>query len=581
MSLLQGTGALIVWIGQVLRAFLALNAGRTVAAILASMLQKISMILAFLLPLKVILLAGSPGIPRYFAFFIDPAHRDEWIFGLAAGSIIFYALNLFLQRRVSRLAHSMSEELFSAGGTYHRRSDQKEHFATQFERTASATGGVVFCLVSITVLTLLDSQLAIIIISLLTLEYIATGAALTLKFKKMAFLGGIIKEKTSSYLSFLSSINFLIGFFLILTPFLHGEERNILIALISFLMLRQTLSALARSINGYMRIYEERDSMRYLSPAKARKIASTEDRAETSMRESLSPEARKRQVLAFLQEVDPRVVEAQIDWQDPNTRGHFQFRVSGKSADGEVLFQGALSVFTHRARHEPQNESLLRQSTQDAFPGLPPYLGTVQMDEFVGVLHRFDTDTRIAAARWQEQNIQLLSAAWATPPPEEIISAYFKTHAPFESQLDDRLVQKLKVGSNGPEDEIAIAAFEERLTSIRATIARVPLYIHHSFRKSAAGALDEAGNGLFRRPGAWEVRPIGFYIPRQFKKAQLDSAIEDIRRARASEAAGLTEREVRLVELCAAIIQATAKQRLRLAIGHLPRATSMASPSDE
>lgn len=574
MSFVQGTGALVVWIVHVLRAFMALHARRTVAAILVSMLQKIATILAFLLPLKVILLAGTPGVPRYFAFFVDPAYREHWIVGLAAGAIVFYAMSLLLERRLSRLARAVGEDLFTNGAAYHQRADQKEHVAAQFERVASATGGMIFALLGILALLVLNPWLAAVVVGLVLFEYTFTSALFTAAVERLVDAASFIAERGLSYLSVLSSINFLIGFLVILVPFVLGEDGNVLFALIAFVILRQVLSGLAGAIGNYVRIYGEREEMRYLSPAQSDVRAPAEDRAEARLRRAVARDARTAQVLALLRKTDRGIVSARVDWQDPCAKGQLQFRVEGEGADGNVRFRGTLSVFTNRARHEPQNELLLRRSTGSAFPGLPPLVGTVDLKGLDAVLHRFDSQAQISASDWREMDIQLLTAAWAVAPPEEIVSAYFKTHPSFESRLDEDLLRKLSLGANSAEDEEALEAFGARLEAIRAEIAKVPLYVHHTFRSSRAGALDDAGNPLFRRPGAWAVRPIGFYVPRVLRKANLRAAVDAVRDARAEDAGRLTPERVRLVGVCAAVFDAVTKERLRAAIALLPKTAS-------
>src|SRR5690606_31206416 len=74
-----------------------------------------------------------------------------------------------------------------------------------------------------------------------------------------------IQENLGSYLSVLSSLNFLAGFLVILAPFMvTGFQGNILIAILSILIVRQILTNLAALIKDMAGLSEDRHKINAL-----------------------------------------------------------------------------------------------------------------------------------------------------------------------------------------------------------------------------------------------------------------------------------------------------------------------------
>jgi hypothetical protein len=90
--------------------------------------------LAFLLPLKVILLAGSEGVPKYFRPLIaEPAHREYWIIGLAVATVTFYLLALVLDAVSSRLSSSGGIEILQCANEMTIMNDQENRIQGNYD----------------------------------------------------------------------------------------------------------------------------------------------------------------------------------------------------------------------------------------------------------------------------------------------------------------------------------------------------------------------------------------------------------------------------------------------------------------
>src|SRR5690554_3257621 len=111
MDLFCQTGKAVGWVAKINSVFFRIRPLTTLALMLSSTTLRFVQVLTTFLPLKVILLAGSDGIPAYFRFFIEPNLKNQWIVILAFGAVGFYILSLFLERCIRWLSEAGSLEV--------------------------------------------------------------------------------------------------------------------------------------------------------------------------------------------------------------------------------------------------------------------------------------------------------------------------------------------------------------------------------------------------------------------------------------------------------------------------------------
>ncbi len=110
MNLFHQTVSFIKWFSRVMAAFFRARPITTFFVIGAEASAAMTRILSLLLPLKVILLAGSTSVPRYFPF-IDQASKNLWIMALSVLAVAFYFLTLMLDAMVSRMSGDAGREI--------------------------------------------------------------------------------------------------------------------------------------------------------------------------------------------------------------------------------------------------------------------------------------------------------------------------------------------------------------------------------------------------------------------------------------------------------------------------------------
>lgn len=82
--------------------FMGIKPWCTVRIVLVSLLSQAAMLVAFLLPIKVVILLGNPNIPSYFPEAWKTISRDQLVIGLAITAGVFFIISLLSQKKISK-----------------------------------------------------------------------------------------------------------------------------------------------------------------------------------------------------------------------------------------------------------------------------------------------------------------------------------------------------------------------------------------------------------------------------------------------------------------------------------------------
>jgi hypothetical protein len=258
MNLFHEIMVLSVWLAKVIDIFLRVRPGTTLVVISTSAVARVTRLLAFFLPLKVILLAASDGVPRYF-FFIDPDDKLGWILGLSISTFVLYGITLALEALANRLSEDASSTVMQGAKEMMVLNNQGFVAQSCCGRVCRVSANLLFVAMASGVLALLNLWLLLLIAGLIALQFVLTSRVIGGDTESNASPWNLyITEKLGNYLRILLSVNFLSGFVVILIPFLISNSGNILVAILSFLVLRQLLESLLQITNDAVRLGKDK-----------------------------------------------------------------------------------------------------------------------------------------------------------------------------------------------------------------------------------------------------------------------------------------------------------------------------------
>ncbi len=242
------------WSIQLGSRFLREAPGGTSLVVLATLLSQLALLLAFFLPLKVVILLGSERIPRYFPTALAQFDRGTLIIGLTLATVGAFGAYLLAERlirfgsdRGARriLARSRKVVLF----------ENQDAIATRaYRRYAVIPAGLVFLLLGTGVLALLYPS----VLGLLTVFLFLTAVLVVLGSRFSDALRQRVLSPPGTWLPGVAGFGFLLVFVWLVADYLYRDPPGLLAAIVALLLARQMLNRLAGMVTGLVSLNLER-----------------------------------------------------------------------------------------------------------------------------------------------------------------------------------------------------------------------------------------------------------------------------------------------------------------------------------
>ena len=571
MQLFRETASAVAWVVNVTRAFFGVRPWTSLALVCSITVGRIAALLAFFLPLKVILLAGSDGVPRYFRFFIDPDDKLAWIIGLSIGTVVFYALSLLMERLSSVLAEAGSTEVLQGANEIAVASREREEAQGYYARFCGIAANGLLVVLGFSVIGLISPVLASILAALVFAQYMAT--ALIIERGDPLDPGRVlrmIRTNLSAYLTIFSSVNFLIGFFVLLVPFLLDAGGNLLLAILSILLMRQALGALSGGITTTSDLWAKQlevDPMVF----RDRQRQKRERPVTRNLRQVFEKKARQEMLGEHLEDRTGLVGEVNSEWRDSTIKGVYTFRVTVRSTDGadEQIYQQ--QVFPRSQIHLLEHEAFLFEHlSRDALPALP-WRGRLREGPFDSQLVDLGMGRVCSQQDWRTVSHSLLEVLWRVVPPKTLSAAFNTSRPRLGGRLTTDLLERLEVALDLPAQRSAYESLLLALPRIQGLLNDIPTYVDNP--DLVRGNVIAFGQDDYRIStwGQWTLEPIGAFLPKGMDAAMIDGLLARVYEHRGLHAESLQSAHVLLAHECRELEREIRKTLYGKALTRLPR----------
>lgn len=560
MNLILETQALVQWLSQVLKRFLHIRPRTLMTVICAAAASKVFRLLAFVLPLKVILLVGSEGLPRYFQFFItNPDHRLEWIIGLTVASVLFFIVTLVLDFISARLAHSGGCEVLQCANDLTLLSDQEKVIQGAYSTVCHICANLLFVMTGIMFgLFILHGTLFLFLLAIVTVQYLLT--AWTLSGPETASPGSLqlyIREKTNNYLDILATTTFLLGFLIILASFLSGSGGNILLAIFSFIVLRQILTALKNMIRDAAKLFSNQHQISALV-FRHMHLEAPENRDGQALRDLFYKEARQRRILRELDQVGLSG-DAETRWLDCAVPGMNTVAVTVRNSGDASIRHYLQQIYSPKSLHHLRNEHFLFTHVPRSRLKAPEILTQFLAGPFHCQVCDHGLGLPVPAAAWKKWEKKLLLHLWSCQPPRNLIEAYMTSRPMLQKRLSVDLLERISVAVDNDTEAATLQSLRNVLPLIRKKIERMPLYIHNPDINQGTVVMASQGDQFITLWARWSLEPIGVRIPVWANMQQVEELLALTRYQRDDIPADFGWDHIQFLQLC---------RRLETAIHH-------------
>ena len=533
MSFYSSTSSFFTWFSFVSRTFWSEYSLLTAVAVVSSVISRIAGLIAFILPLKILLLATSTSVPEYLTTFVAPVDKSTWIIWLSVSAFLFYALAVSSELLADKFSSLASAKIMIDANTINISGDQSDRVKNFYSTFSDVWARGVFSALALIAITLLNPRLTLAFGVIFLVEFLFSAFFLRdLESGTRGKFSEFITGSYKAYLSLLMPINFLISFVVLLAPFLMGSELNVIVTVVSIILARQFLASLSGMIASSVKIFTGRER---IEPLIFRHIQ--------VQQKELQKTASLRQATEDLMSVDyllskvDLMMESRdvvsVEWVDPLIIGVTNLKIvcdsTGFVSNGSQCSSFRLQLFGPNWRHLLKNENVLFRHLKRSDIGAPELVLEFDENDFHCQLLSLSDKSEMTPHQWKTFNRGMLEQHWSIQPPAALISDYVSSHQLLHQRFDRKLVAKAEIACSNEHIREVFSDFLQRVPEVQSLLKKFPMYIRNQDFHPANAVTGSDGESLLICWGRWSIQPIGVKLPSGISDSEVEEIIGKVR----------------------------------------------------
>ncbi|WP_413616479.1 hypothetical protein MRB56_09880 [Halomonas cupida] len=502
----------------------------TVLVVVATLVSQFSLVLASLLPLKVVMLLGSTSIPRYFPSFFSGIDRDVLVVSLGLLAVGFYVLHLLSEKVVSYGSSTGAASLLEKSQKMTLFENQSEIASQGYQRySRSLASSILLILISVG-LSLVYPNLALTLLIFILLSFFVLYALYS--------AGGKVKEglddAPGKIVGTATNIGFLVAFSFMVGHFLWGNPPGLLVAVVALILMRQGFSRITGLVNDLKGLHSQRFKLNALF-FHGHILVNEVKKHEANFWSLLQSADSDSWIVALLKNtVDETVSKIKVKWTQLGVPDVAAFTVEAFGHADDVKGKYIIKLFGSNKKAQARHEATLLLANQ-SLPALP----LLDVDEIYGLnCHVFEWFPvgEVLPKRIKTAKDVIAGNLMAVEPGRDLVSRFSRSRPMLWQRVDEKLVDRLVTISRmvgGGLDSYASELSCKHVEIIRR-LKKLPLVIVNPEISQDLIYKDEGGDLLLIHWARWSLEPVGAgwsVEPEQLD--QLDSAIQEAQEKRA------------------------------------------------
>lgn len=505
MSLISVTWATARWSFSIGAKFIRVVPTYTLAVVLATLASQIALLLAFFLPLKVLILLGSSRVPRYFPQAWQAVERDHLVMSLAAGAAGFYLLYLLAEKTVIFCAERGATRLLEKSRKITLFENQDEIALRAYHRYSRSLAGLVFVGLALVFIGFLYPDLALVVLGYGLTTYVLLSLAFALTKRLRARLA----EGVSGLMNMLGAVGFLFAFAFMVSDFLMDRPPSVIVAIICLLLVRQLMIRVTGVVTDLSILFTLRLQINALFFHGQKLVADISER-EHDFWSLLEMPRRVEWVRGVLREV-AGVSPQRIDcvWRQNSIANVVTFEVTACDDSGQILGSYLVKLFNSNHRAPALHEaSLLSGCAQGALPS-PRFLGANQVDNYHCHLFEWTGAKELSPSelgvKRQEVAVWLISYE----PPRALVERYTRSRPLLGQRLSNNMISRLHLVTSNPQQLEQLTVLEQKFHQLRSRLQSLPVQIVNPDMQPDILKCTEGGDVILTHWGRWSIEPVG------------------------------------------------------------------------
>lgn len=435
-------------------------------------INQVSFILMFMLPLKIIIMLGTEGIPRHMQFFVTEESREQWIIFLSLAIVGFFLVYLATEFILNRLG-TRGGALIRAQGNKTTLFHAEEDFARDvFLRIVQTWGTLLLVVGGVALGLLLEWRLVAVLLLAVVVEVLLLARYWNrYQAPERVEARDQFVQKRMDVLQNMSAVNTLLAFGVLVFLFLTDPSMNFIIGLIMFILTRQVLQRVVKSTqDGYFMLQQRERIEALVYPEQH--VREKRAAREVSFETLLMPDRRMRLFEEVAALGHPEMAGRRWEWCDFAPRGQALY-VSRPQDKGPCELRLKV-VGNAKDAGLAREVQFYQSSSAQALSLTAEFLGS-------GAVHgRGYLALRSGALKpcpkkdYPEILRQVRLALWQHELDKSLAERLKRSFASLGDRLDAERLARIRLGCNEPREEVLLDAFLEHLETLRELVNAVP-----------------------------------------------------------------------------------------------------------
>lgn len=571
MNLFKETRKFLAWFFQVIGTFLRIRPWTTLGIVLMSAGSRVTSVVATLIPLKVILLAGSSGVPSYFRFFIGPGQKEIWIIILALGAVACYFFSVALDAMAARLSEKGSQHVLQEAEAIPLLNNQQDAARDYYSKFCRVLSDATFVLTAVIAGLFLNFWLFVFLTALIFAAFAFSALpARTIDQIPPGKMAAYIRDDLNNYTKILSTTLFLASFLFLLALFFLSESPNIIGAILSIIILRQMLGAQTQAVKDSVSLGKSRHEINALVFRDVQ-FKPRKNPIEKVHRELFNKETRQKIAEKELSDKMPLSAPPEVQWVDPAIPGLDIFAITARRNDPEEKIHLLQQVFAPKQYRKIEHELFLFQYVPRKELLAPDLISVFFAGPFQCQICSYGAGKPPDEEQWQEAEFELTRQIWSCRPPPELVRLYSASAPLLYHRLNRELISHLEIAVDTRDEQEKLELFRQNLAEIRKMLRSIPLYVYNPDFNRKNAVRGHADDFLVISWSRWTLEPLGAGLPKHLREKELEALLENVQSTRKDIPQNLSARDLTTAAMCFDLEGMIRKKKYKASLGMMDK----------
>lgn len=439
---MRDTFQVLRWCASLGRKFTIVVPWATLSVVLSTLVSQVAILMATFLPLKIVILLGSEGVPRYFPPSFANIDRDLLVGLLSAAAASAYLAYVVVERVIKFSSERGARRLLERSHKLLLFENQDKIAADAYQRYARALASGVFVGLVFLVLTLVYRDMAVVLAAYIVLAVVAFHLAASVSRDSRLRLVDNLQVRASVT----GNIGFLVGFAWLVVDFLFYSPPSLLPAVVSLLLSRLALMRLAGLVADVAALRKQQSKLDALFfHDKAFLPVTTEH--EQTIWPLLDPERRIEWAADLLKGFDsterPILTSKSLQW--------FQLRVPqcvALTTDLTSSRKVLIKLFDRTRQGMARHEAELLTSSVSGLPA-PEWLGVGSVDgRSCHLMALGDNAESLPTTRFMKHKLKVVQGLLAVVPPSRLVQRYRRSRSQLYQRIEPAWFERVAVAAD-------------------------------------------------------------------------------------------------------------------------------------